>query len=239
MSELHLDYPLVSVIVPTYNNEARIEKTLRSIIAQDYPNIEIIVVNDASTDATTDVAQKTLDGCGRDFLIINHEKNRGVSAARNIGIDTARGKYVWFCDGDDLAEKNYVSILCAEAERTGADVVFCGYKHYYEAGNRYAEEPIRLASPLPSADDYVKEWLKGKIVIACVWCYILRKNFLNEKKIRFKEGWHVGEDIEFSLKTLALSSRTSIVKDFLYIYVHHSSQQTAGCGPHAADFQKS
>ena len=105
------EYPLVSVIVPTYNNESKIFDTIKSIIAQDYPNIEIIVVNDASSDATESVARNALKDCGREFSIIEHKENRGVSAARNTGLDAARGEYVWFCDGDDLAERELVSTL--------------------------------------------------------------------------------------------------------------------------------
>ena len=78
-------YPLVSVVVPAYNAETRIAYSLKSIIAQDYPNIEIIVVNDASTDATEQAARSVLEGCGRPFTIITHKKNSGETASRNTG----------------------------------------------------------------------------------------------------------------------------------------------------------
>ena len=236
MSELHLDYPLVSVIVPTYNNEARIEKTLRSIIAQDYPNIEIIVVNDVSTDSTATIARRVLTAWGGQFKVIDRSVNGGQSASRNTGLNLAQGQYVIFFDHDDLAEKNYISRLCSEAEGTGADLVFCGFKIYHEGKNRYEEFPIKLSSPLQSANDYIAAWLKGKLV-NCVWCFIFRKIFLDKNGIRFKESCYVGEDIEFTLKAFGVSTCTSFVKDPLYIWVHHPAQQTAGGGPRTADFQ--
>ena len=229
-------YPLVSVIVPTYNNEARIARTLESIIAQDYPNIEIIVVNDVSTDSTADIARHVLTTWGGQFKVIDRSINGGQSASRNTGLAAAQGQYIIFFDHDDLAEKNYVSRLCGEAEQTKADMVFCGYKIYYEMENRCEGFPIRLSSPLRSSDDYIVAWLKGKIV-HCVWCFIFRKKFLDGKGLHFKENCHVGEDIEFCLKALAVSSRTSFVKDPLYIWVHHPTQQTAGGGPRAAEFR--
>ena len=87
-------YPLISVVVPAYNTESRIAYSLESIIAQDYPNLEIIVVNDASTDDTESAARKILESCGRPFSVITHKENRGVSAARNTGIDAMKGGFL-------------------------------------------------------------------------------------------------------------------------------------------------
>ena len=227
--------PLVSVIIPTYNNETRIARTLENIISQDYPNIEIIVVNDVSTDATAAIAHRILTIWGGSFQVIDRSVNGGQASSRNTGLDAASGKYVIFFDHDDLAEQNYVSRLCDEAERIEADVTFCGYKHYYEADNRYEEEPMQISSPLASPDDYVIAWLKGKLGSA-IWCYIFRKEFLCEQGLRFTEGCHVGEDIEFYVKALTLSRRTSFVKDHLYIWMHHPTQQSAGGGPRGALF---
>ncbi len=78
--------PLVSAVVPAFNNGTHIAATLKSIIAQDYENLEIICVNDASTDETLKNAEEVLKNSGRKFKIINHEKNSGVSASRNTGI---------------------------------------------------------------------------------------------------------------------------------------------------------
>ena len=74
-------YPLISVVVPAYNAETRIAGTLEAILAQDYPNLEVIVVNDASKDKTEQAARRVLESCGRPFSVIRKKKNRGVSAA--------------------------------------------------------------------------------------------------------------------------------------------------------------
>ena len=89
-------YPLVSAVMPAYNAETTIASSLESLIAQDYPNLEIIVVNDASTDDTENTARRVLEGCGRPFSIITHTKNRGVAAARNTGMDAMKGEFIWY-----------------------------------------------------------------------------------------------------------------------------------------------
>ena len=228
--------PMVSIIIPTYNNEARIARTLENIISQDYPNIEIIVVNDVSQDTTAAIARRVLTSWGGPFQVIDRSVNGGQSSSRNTGLDAASGKYVIFFDHDDLAEKNYVSRLCGEIERVKADVTFCGYKVYYEAESRYEEVPMQLTAALASPEDYVIKWLKGKLGNT-IWCYIFRKEFLLEHKLRFTEACHVGEDIEFFVKALTVSARTSFIKEHLYIWMRHPTQQSSGGGPRGALFQ--
>ncbi|MBQ9526968.1 MAG: glycosyltransferase family 2 protein [Fretibacterium sp.] len=224
--EQHIsEHPLVSIVVPVYNNEGRIACTLEGLVTQDYPNIEIIVVDDASIDKTEETTRNLLKGGVRDFDVITHEKNRGVAAARNTGLNAARGKYVWFCDSDDLMEKNFVSLLCDKAEQVQADIVFCGHKDYYEEDNRIVEHPIKF-SRYSSADDYIAAWVRGRFWCG-VWCCLFRKKFLDDARLRFIEGCPLGEDSEFMFKAFVSGERISFIKQPLYIYVHHSNQQTA------------
>ena len=90
--------PLVSVVVPAYNRAKRISRTLTSIIEQDYDNLEIIVVNDGSTD----IAKQILSGSKRQYRSINNDGNKGKSFSLSAGMDASQGKYIWFCDSDDL-----------------------------------------------------------------------------------------------------------------------------------------
>lgn len=222
-------YPLVSVIVPTYNNEARIARTLECLVSQDHPNTEIIVVNDVSTDATADIARQFPAG-GRQIRIIERSVNGGQSAARNTGLDAAQGKYVIFFDHDDLAEKNYVSSLCGKAEHTDSDIVFCGYKEYYEDEGRAVLHQNVFSSASLSAGDCISAWIKGNFWCG-IWCCIFKKEFLDSAKLRFPEGCQLGEDTEFLFKALVSTSHISFIKDILYSWVRHAKQQTSGCVP--------
>ncbi|MDR1651656.1 MAG: glycosyltransferase, partial [Synergistaceae bacterium] len=125
--------PLISVVVPAYNSAGKIAVTLGSLIAQDYENLEIIAVNDASGDDTADVAREVLGNSSRPWKVIDHEVNRGVSVARNTGMDASRGEYLAFVDADDTVENDYISGLFRSIEATGGDVAVCGYKTLDEA----------------------------------------------------------------------------------------------------------
>lgn len=215
-------YPLVSAVVPAYNSETWINRMLESIIVQDYPNIEIIVVNDASTDATEEAARRTLEGCGRPFCLITHKENRGVSAARNTGIKEMKGEFVWFVDADDMAENNLVSTLHSLIEEYQCDLSFCGLKNRFEDGRPDVLVPVKLEGTKTRNGEELL-WLRVFCKIAPTVCGMLfRKNFLLETGLRFHEGCAAGEDVEFQLKTLCRAGQAAFTSDCLYIYVHHA-----------------
>ena len=218
---------LVSVIVPVYNVEAHIRKTLSAIIAQDYRNIEILIVNDASSDSSRDIAQSLLTNSGRRFRIIDHPQNLGVSAARNTGINSARGKYIWFCDSDDIPDQNFITSLLTEAENKHADIVFCSIRNYYESENRFVDEPITFMPDSVSPADYLNAWASQKLYIASVWNFLFARKLITDNNLNFYEDCILGEDNEFVLKAIACASRVSYAAEILYtyvIYLHNGGQ---------------
>ena len=221
-----MSQPLVSVIVPTYNGEKRIARTLESLIAQDYGNLEIIVVDDVSTDNTVNTAVKVLETSGRKFRIIKRTDNGRQSASRNTGLEAADGEYVIFFDHDDLADVNFVSLLCAEAEAKNADLVFCGLRHFWEKDGSFTEESSYLSEDTLSPEKYLEAWTAGNIRLWSVWNFIFRKNFLDEHSLRFPDKCRLGEDTEFTLKAIACASRMSGIREILYTYIHHSEQSS-------------
>lgn len=229
---------LVSVIVPTYNRAKRIAKTLQSIIAQDYENLEIIVVNDGSTDNSSEVSEEVLKNSGRPFKIINHEKNRGVSAARNTGLKAAQGKYVCFCDSDDLLEKNFVSSLCNEAEEKKADLVFCKYQYYYEKESRF--EPEHMFSEKSFRHAKISLWscIKRKMPFVYVWNCIFNKDFLKKNYLKFCEKLPFYEDIEYILKSMTAASKISFVDSVLYTHVQNPESCTKKYMPNESKMTK-
>ncbi|MBQ7219946.1 MAG: glycosyltransferase family 2 protein [Synergistaceae bacterium] len=225
--------PLVSVIVPTYNGEKRIARTLESLIAQDYENLEIIVVDDVSADNTVITARRVLESSGRKYAVIERMENGRQSASRNTGLKAASGEYVIFFDHDDTADRNFVSALCAEAEAKNADLVFCGLRHFREKDNSCTEESSNLGTISP--EKYLEAWTAGHIRFWSVWNFIFRKRFLDEHSLRFPERCRLGEDTEFTLKAIACASKMSGISDVLYTYIHHSEQSSIvyeGLFPH-------
>ena len=212
--------PLVSVLMPAYNAEKTIASSLESLIAQDYPNIEIIVVNDASTDGTEKVARHVLESGGRPFRIISHKENRGVAAARNTGMDAMRGEFFWCLDADDMAEHNLASTLYALIEEYQCDLAFCGYKERFEDGRPDVLVPVKLEGDrIRKGEDFL--WLRVFRKLAPDG-FLLRRKFLLETGLRFHEGCTAGEDVEFQLKVLCRVRRAAFVPDCFYIYIHHA-----------------
>ena len=115
---------MISVIIPVYNSEKYLKAAIQSVIEQDYRDIEMILVNDGSTDDSLSICKQLQSNDSR-IHIINQE-NSGVSAARNNGIRHAHGEYLIFIDADDLMDKDMLSVLYEKAIETDADIVSCG-----------------------------------------------------------------------------------------------------------------
>lgn len=148
--------PLISVIIPAYNIETYIERCLKSVCGQTYDNLEIIVVDDGSLDKTGDIIDKFAK---RDSRVISiHKKNGGVSAARNTGLDIAKGDYIGFVDGDDVIEADMYELLLQNAQKYQADISHCGYQmvfpnrvdYYYNTGE------IRIQNQYQGVYDLIK-----------------------------------------------------------------------------------
>ena len=219
--------PLVSVIVPAYNAAKRVAGTLRSIIEQDYENLEIIVVNDASTDDTLNVAEQTLKTSGRAYKVITHEKNSGESASRNTGIDASAGEFICFCDGDDLFERNSVSILWELIQRYNCEISFGSTLDRFEDGRPDEPHPLTsdLTQPITGEQAaFMKIFKRGFMTHVCAMMY--RKNFLNEKSLRFTPGVTRGADIEFAIKSLCRAERVCFTSEPVYVYVYHADMGT-------------
>lgn len=114
---------LVSVIMPAYNMEKYIGDSIKSVLNQNYKNFELIIINDGSSDGTKEIAAKYQHMDERITYI--EQENKGVSAARNVGISCAKGKYISFLDADDLWEPTFLSTLINVAEQTGKEWI-CG-----------------------------------------------------------------------------------------------------------------
>ena len=218
--------PLVSVIIPTYNGEKRISRTLNSIIAQDYENVEIILVDDVSTDNTVKVARDVLEKSGREFSIIQRTENGRQSASRNTGLKAANGKYVIFFDHDDMAEKNFVSSLLNEIENKNADLVFCGFKRFSEEKNKFIKlRPVKLKTKFLFPEEYIRAWAEKKVSFTYIWICIFRKSFLDKNNIKFYERCYFGEDAEFMLKVVSASQKISFIREENYIHTVNNEQQ--------------
>ena len=152
--------PLISVIVPVFNLEDYIEKTLHSIMAQTYRNLEIIVVDDGSADHSAEIVRRLQSTDSRIHLI--QQKNSGVVLARRTGVDHAKGEYIGFVDGDDIIDDDMYAFLLQNILKENADISHCGYvmhvgkrKDYYYDTHKYL---------LQNNQDGLYDLISGKFV---------------------------------------------------------------------------
>lgn len=145
------EQPLVSVIVPVYNVEAFLHACLRSITNQDYANLEIILINDGSTDESGKICD--LFAISDPRVRVIHQDNQGLSAARNRGLDNAKGTYIAFVDSDDLIRKDYISVMLRESIKEDCDLVISDIEKF-EGGytldihHRYEPEKIKKTAAI-------------------------------------------------------------------------------------------
>ena len=123
----------ITIVVPIYNAEKYLERCIKSILDQTYENLEIILVNDGSTDKSLEICEKFKAEDNR-IIIINKE-NGGVSSARNKGIDAATGKFIIFIDADDYIEKEMFEVLEEDLFKNNVDISMCGFRTVYVNGN--------------------------------------------------------------------------------------------------------
>lgn len=203
---------LVSIIVPVYNCEEYIEKCLKSIIGQSYRKLEILVVNDGSTDNS----QKIIDYVAQFDSRIRKlsQVNQGVSAARNYALSCAQGDYYLFVDGDDYIGREHVKDLVECAEENQSELVICGYTLVYADKQKSV-----VVSPGVYKKNDKEEWAYR---IASAWGRLYSSEFWNRNGIHFvtEEGSR-GEDAPIALFANAMANNIRIIRKTDYFYVQH------------------
>ncbi|MDA3769093.1 glycosyltransferase family 2 protein [Streptococcus thermophilus] len=118
----------ISVIVPVYNVESYLERCINSLLNQTYSNLEIILIDDGSTDRSGQICDQYKN---RDEFVVIHKENAGLGMARNTGLDVATGKYIIFVDSDDYIDNNMIQSLYEEIQKTSSDTCIGGFKRVY------------------------------------------------------------------------------------------------------------
>lgn len=204
--------PAVSVVIPVYNNEAYVERCLRSVMHQTFQDLEIIVVNDGSTDRSMEILQRL---SAEDFrIILLTQENRGVAAARNRGIETASGEYLTFVDGDDYICVDYIEQLYESAQKQDVDMLICGLTYVDEN-----ETVLRTIIPGEYQRYKKEEWI---FRISAVCSHFYRLKLWQKHNIRFFSGER-GEDMPISLFFSATCDRIGVLQSAGYYYVQHES----------------
>lgn len=204
---------LISVIVPVYNNEKFLERCIQSVLNQSYKYIELILVNDGSTDNSGSICDKYSKNYDRVKVI--HQVNSGVSVARNTGIINARGEYIQFLDSDDYLEANMCEKLYKSITKNSSDMVICGYIQNYR--RKSIKQPCKN-KVLLRFEDLSKEfkYLYENWLINCPWNKLYRREKI---ELLFKEDMSLAEDLFFNIDYISnCRGNISLISDCLYNY---------------------
>lgn len=209
--------PKLSIIIPVYNVEKYLPKCLGSILEQPFKDLEVICVNDGSTDGSLDVLQKIKKNDDR--VVIIDKKNEGSGIARNIGLSTAQGEYVYFIDSDDWLEANVLAKIIAKADELQTDIlVFGGLSYYNGKGQNGAYSknklPKKYFGKVVSAKDIKKDIFKFP---STAWTKLYRRSFLIKNEIKF-QNIRAGQDQLPFFHSMITAERIAILPENIYCY---------------------
>lgn len=201
----------ISIIIPIYNVEKYLERCVNSVINQTFKNIEIILVDDGSTDGSGELCEKIKERDER--IIVYHKKNGGLGSARNYGLDFATGEYILFLDSDDYIEINTVEEMIKYKEY---DIVCCGFDRVDEQTKKvYSQEMINL--PFDEIEISDKSIIDTAFLSPSGWGKLYKKDLI--KDIRFSYNKKAIEDVLFYLEVIPKTKKIKYIKKVLWHYM--------------------
>lgn len=212
-------YPSVSIIVPVYNTEKYLHRCLDSILAQTFSDFELLLVDDGSPDRSGEICDEYAKKDSR--IRVFHQENKGVAAARQVGMDNACGEYSIHADPDDWVEPNMLEEMYGKAKEEDADVVMCDFKRIY-ADHQYdfIQRPTTL-----KCDDIIED-----LICERIWgstCNkLVRCSLFKEYKIRFVPTMNLQEDLYITCALLQHSIKVSYINQSLYNYDCDSNENS-------------
>lgn len=203
----------VSVIVPVYNSEKYLQSCIESILAQTYPELEVLLINDGSSDGSGDIC----DRYEKDARVrIFHRNNVGVSQTRNFGVEQMTGSYLLFVDSDDTIEPDMIEVMMEDIVRTQADCAICGLFHDYPECSRVF--PTNQVKRVTDGAGAVKEVLINYIATAGPVCKLFSRKLM--RKDVFPKDLTIGEDAVAVVRTLLLAKKVVFNTIPFYHYNH-------------------
>ena len=230
---LNMDYSeeMISVVVPVYNVEEKLGVCVDSLVNQTYKNLEIILVDDGSTDNSGQLCEEHAKTDAR--IKVVHQKNQGLSGARNTGIDNATGKYIFFLDSDDYLTYDALEKLLDQLHRCNADVAACGFAHVYDGD----KPEMRFTNPNPgmwSGRESVIQMMRNNNICSVAWNKLYKAELWDG--IRFPVG-RLHEDEATTYKILYRAKLVTYIPECLHKYYQRdNSIMNAGLEHRYGDF---
>lgn len=238
--------PLISIIIPVYNAAKFLDQTITSCLKQDYPHLEIILINDGSTDDSKIICekyQKASAAMSSVSILFFNRPHQGVSATRNFGLDHFSGEYFCFLDADDLLAENFISTLYALAKENNLDYITSGYQRFVgnfptsETQNPASTKSSRESLRIYNKSDFYKQLLDLNSGYNFCHMKLFKKSL---RHIRFDESLSVAEDALYNFKILNELNSFGATSAPLYLYrVHQNSTVRTFSEDYAEKYRKS
>lgn len=202
--------PLISVLVAAYNTERYLRRCIESLLNQTYPNCQIVIVDDCSPDGAGQIAEEFAESDNR-VSVVHHERNLGLSAARNSGLEHASGDLVTFVDSDDWVEPDYLEYLYGVLTSTGADIAMS--RNFFTSRFRKQVEHDEISAITP--EDMLCDIFYNRIHVG-VWNRLYRRDVIGDR--RFRLDAKTGEGMQFNTQVVPGASRVGVGLRRVYTY---------------------
>lgn len=202
----------VSIIVPIYNVEPYLKRCMDSLLRQTYQNIEILLVDDCSTDCSAEIARGYAKAHPDVCRFVQREKNGGLSAARNTGMRESTGTWLAFVDSDDWVTDDYISSMYEVAQRDNADIVMSSVYYYY------SEKDCKEASPFGNLTTASSHKEKVALSRSYAATRMFKRELFFRERLEFPEDIWRGEDIATIIPLLCKTDRISLIQRPMYYY---------------------
>lgn len=206
---------LVSIIVPIYNSKKYLERTINSVLNQDYREIEVVLVDDGSNDGSIEVCKMYQLKDNR--IKFFNKSNGGVSSARNLGLKNCEGDFITFVDSDDFISNNYISTLLNYQKEENYDIVICNAQDVSEEGRIYERNSVLKKKMDLNKEETIIEFLKGKSFTPVCWGRLYKREII--KNLSFDESMSIAEDGKFFFQAIEKSSKNLLIPESFYYYV--------------------
>lgn len=201
----------LSIVMPVFNKEEYLESTLKEILDSFDHDWELIIVDDGSTDGSDTIICDAVQDHPDKKITVLKQDNRGVSAARNAGLNAAKGEWIWFVDADDVPNMNFAHTVMSQADATKAEVFIGGFHKIKGDENTLIQTPVEgICSIEETADLYVQEQPRTGI-FGYLWNKIISMDVIKTNSIQFKPGLTLAEDLDFMLSVYMSSTSVCFV----------------------------
>ena len=212
---------LISVILPVYNCEKWVERCIKSVLNQTYKNIELIIINDGSTDNSLEICKKYQ----KDNVIIINKENSGVSKTRNIGLEKAKGEYIFFIDADDYIKSNCIESMYEKAKEYDADIVKCDNKQFDDEKDIEKQKFFNNTCLYNMKDNNSKKQILNEMIESYKYNNVWGQLILSEKakKIKFDTKLAMGEDFLYNYELYNICDKILVIPDEYYCYYYNKA----------------